>query len=67
MALMCYRATPLPPFRLSPAELLMGRRIRTDVPQENKHFVPDWSYLKGFREADSQYKDKQKHDFEKRH
>ena len=33
MALLSYRATPLPWCGLSPAELLMGRKIRTDVPQ----------------------------------
>ena len=33
MALLTYRATPMPWCALSPAELLMGRKIRTDVPQ----------------------------------
>lgn len=33
MALLSYQATPLPSCGLSPAELLMGRRIKTDVPQ----------------------------------
>ena len=32
MALMNYRATPLPLCNLSPAELSMGRQIHTDVP-----------------------------------
>ena len=31
LALMSYRATPLPWCNLSPAQLLMGRRIRTVV------------------------------------
>ncbi len=34
-ALMSYRTTPLSPYGLSPAELLMGCLIRTDVPQVN--------------------------------
>lgn len=55
-ALMSYRSTPLPSCGLSPEELLMGRRMRTDVPQLKKLFVPDWPYLKGFREVDKQYK-----------
>lgn len=66
-ALMSYRATPLPSYGLSPAELLMGRQIRTDVPQTKKHFIPKWSHLKGFRKADDQCKDRQKRDYEHRH
>ena len=66
-ALMSYRATPLPSYGLSPAELLMGRRIRTDVPQVKKHFIPDWPYLRSFRNADKLCKDRQKRDYERRH
>ena len=66
-ALMSHRATPIPSFGLSPAELLMGRRIRTDVPQGKKQLIPDWPHLKGFREVDKQYKDHQKQDYERRH
>ncbi len=40
MALLSYRATPLPWCGLSPAELLMGRRLRTDIPQLKRHFTP---------------------------
>ena len=66
-ALMSYIATPLPSYGLSPAELLMGRRIRTDVPQVKKNFVPNWSHLKGFRDADKQCKDRQKRDYQRCH
>lgn len=52
MALLSYRATPLPWCGLSPAELLMGRQIRTDVLQIKSHFIPSWPHLKGFREKD---------------
>ena len=41
-ALLSYRATPLPWCELSPAELLMGRKIRTDIPQVKSHPVPKW-------------------------
>ena len=41
LALLSYRATPLPWCRLSPAELLMGRRPRTDVPQVSNLLIPD--------------------------
>ena len=67
MALLSYRATPLSSCDLSPAELLMGRRIRTDVPQLKKLFVPSWPYLKKFRETDEQYKQKQKQYYDQRH
>ncbi len=33
LSLLTYRATPFPWCRLSPTELLMGRRLKTDVPQ----------------------------------
>ena len=33
LALLTYRATPFPWCGLSPTELLMGRRLKTDVPQ----------------------------------
>ena len=66
-ALMSYRATPLPAHGLSPAELLMGRRIRTDIPQLPKTSVPEWKYLQHFKEIDKRQKEKQKRDFDRRH
>ena len=41
LALLSYRATPLPRCGLSPVELLMGRVIRTDVPQNTSKFHPE--------------------------
>ncbi len=35
LSLLSYRATPLPWCGLSPGELLMGRRLRTDVPERS--------------------------------
>ena len=67
LALLSYRATPLPWCGLSPAELLMGRRIRTDVPQIKKYLTPDWPHLKDFREKDKEYKLQQKHYYDQRH
>ena len=43
-ALLSSRATPLPPYGLSPAELLMGRWIRTDVPQVKELLIPNWTH-----------------------
>ena len=59
MALLSYRATPLPSCRLIPAEFLMGRRIRTDVPQLKKLLIPDWPYLENFRKTDERHKQNQ--------
>ncbi len=66
-ALLSYRATPLPSYGLCPAELLMGRRIQTDVPQVKQHLIPHWPYLEGFRKTDRQCKERQKRDYEQRH
>lgn len=66
-ALLSYRATPIPSYGLSPAELLMGRRIRTEIPQKKECLIPKWSYIKEFREADAKCKDRQKRDYERRH
>ena len=40
IALLSYRATPLSWCDLSPAELCMGRRLRTSVPQTDSMLVP---------------------------
>ena len=53
--------------QLTPAELLMGRHIKADVPQLKKLLVPDWLYLEGFREIDSQNKRKQKKNYDRQH
>ena len=67
MALLSYRATPLPWCGLSPAELLMGRCLRTDVPQVKKHFIPKWPHIKDFREKDEKHKSDMKYHYDKRH
>ena len=42
-----YRATPLPWCQLNPSELLMDRRLCTDVPQVCNLLMPDWPHLQG--------------------
>ena len=59
LALLSFRATPLPWCSLSPAELLFGRKINTDLPQSNQQLVPQWPYLGDFRRADKQHKENQ--------
>ena len=67
MALLSYRSTSLPWCELSPAELSMGRKIRSTVPQTNKHLVPKWPYLTDFQEKNKVFKDKQKENYDSRH
>ena len=59
-SILSYRATPLPWCGLSPAELLMGRRIRTDIPQVKDNLIPKWEYIRNFKELDGKYKQTQK-------
>ena len=66
-ALLSYRATPMPWCALSPAELLMGRRIRTDIPQVKESYVPEWPHITNFRRLDERYKQSQKEHYDKRH
>jgi len=65
-ALMAYRATPLES-GLNPAELLMGRKIRTRIPTSPSNLNLSWPYLEQFTENDSSLKGRQKRDFDKRH
>ena len=67
MVLLSYRATPMPWCSLSPAELLMGRRIRTPVPQTDKQMTPSWPYLEEFQKLNREFKARQKQDFDRCH
>ena len=63
-ALLSYRATLIPWCALSPAELLMRRKIRTDVPQSKDNLIPKWSHIKNFRSLDKGYKESQKKNYD---
>ena len=67
LALLSYRATPLPWCSISPAELLFGRKIVTSLPQTDDQLSPDWPYLAAFQQADSAHKSKQQVQFNRRH
>lgn len=63
---MAYPATPLES-GLSPAELLMGRKIRTRIPTSPSNLKPSWPYLEQFREKDASLKERQRRDFDRCH
>ncbi|TWW58967.1 hypothetical protein D4764_06G0004970 [Takifugu flavidus] len=65
-ALMAYRATPLAQ-GASPAQLLMGRNIRTPLPVSQENLDPRWPDLQAFREKNQEMKEKQASCFNKRH
>ena len=65
LALLNFRSTPLPWCNLSPAELLMGRRLRTELPQIPRHLTPTWPYMPQFRKEDEKFKRKQKKNYDK--
>uniref|UniRef100_A0A3P8RZR4 Gypsy retrotransposon integrase-like protein 1 n=1 Tax=Amphiprion percula TaxID=161767 RepID=A0A3P8RZR4_AMPPE len=65
-ALMAYRATPLAQGS-SPAQLLMGRNIRTPLPVNEEKLQPRWPNLQLFQGKDQDLKQKQASWFNKRH
>ena len=67
LALLAYRATPLPWCKRSPAELLMGRNIRSTLRVPSSTLVPEWSYIEEFRQANEKLKQQQKADYDRRH
>ena len=64
---MAILATPFPWCILTPAELLMGRRLRSNLPVHEDQLIPKWDYLKEFRCQNKIYKTKQKQQYDLRH
>ena len=56
LAVLSYRATPMPWCGLSPSELLMGRKLHTTIPQTKSLHTPVWPYLPQFRKDNAQFK-----------
>ncbi|KAL1269195.1 hypothetical protein QQF64_031484 [Cirrhinus molitorella] len=65
-ALMAYRATPLAS-GASPAQLLMGRNIRTTLPVNPSTLKLAWPNLSTFKKKDKDLKEKQAQWYNKRH
>ena len=66
-ALLNYRATPTAATGVSPAELLMGRRIRTTLPMLSKNLEPAWPDLEKVRECDNKAKESYSYHYNRRH
>ena len=60
LVILSYRTTSLPWCNLTPAELLMERWLKTDVPLTKELLIPSWPHLTDFAEKDRRYKEKQK-------
>ena len=67
LALLSYRTTSLPWCNLSPAELLMGRQLKSNVPQTKDHYIPNWSHIDNLKELHQKYKDSQSKHYNRRH
>ena len=66
LALLSYRSTPLQN-GFTPAELLMGRKLRTTVPILPSELCPNWDFIEIFRKNDNELKMKQKDCHDIRH
>lgn len=59
VALICYRSTPCATTRVCPAELLMGRKIRTTLPTLENNLQLRWPNRKSVMLKDKTEKDRQ--------
>ena len=67
IALLCYRSTPCSTTGASPAELLMGRKIRTTLPTLERNLQPSWPDGQRIRQKDEAEKKKQAFYYNRRH
>ena len=66
MAMLAYRATPLEN-GYSSAEMLMGRKLRTTLPQTAKQLEPSLPNTNKLREKEKKMRDRMKRNFDERH
>ena len=67
LSLLTYRSTPFPWCNLSPAELLMGRCLRANIPILKDQLTPKWEFLNEFRSKNQVFKERQRSDYDRHH
>ncbi|XP_063050557.1 uncharacterized protein LOC134445400 [Engraulis encrasicolus] len=67
ISLLSYRSTPLQATGASPAQLIMGRQIRTPIPTLESNLQPAWPDLHKVKQADAKAKASYRRNFNKRH
>eukprot|EP00731_Ephydatia_muelleri_P025773 Em0017g856a len=67
LSVLNYNATPMPWCGFSPSELLMGRKVRTTVPQVAEHFCPKRPFLGQFYRKNHEFKRQQEEQYNRRH
>ena len=65
-ALLAHRSTPLA-CGFSPAELLMGRRLRTSIPTFHTNWTPKWPDMERLKAMEADIKAKQAENFNQLH
>ena len=57
----------LPHSSYTMAEILMGRKVKTDIPQTSSHLTSQWDFLPDFQQKDKEFKEKQKRNYDHQH
>ena len=67
LSILLYWTTPLTWCNLSPASLLMGWELRSNLHQVDSKLVPKWPYLEKFNKLDSEFRQQQMQSYNCRH
>ncbi|XP_046554151.1 uncharacterized protein K02A2.6-like [Haliotis rubra] len=67
LALLSYRSTPIEATGSSPAEMMIGRKLRTTLPITRDNLVPQWSDLDRVQSKDDKMKKRYEQQYNRRH